>query len=189
MTFYAALAGIVLLLHTLWCAWVALGWMLTRGRRVLRWVHIGSVCWAIVVELIVGLPCPLTVAEEWLEARAGITPARGPFLVRLLDAIVYPHLPQGLIVAGAVVLCLGILGIYARRYFHGANRRTPHGADRERSRVGLCADCVHARRVESKRGSRYFLCELSASDSAFPKYPHLPVIHCGGYQKCAEAPR
>jgi len=37
--------------------------------------------------------CPLTVAETWLEARARIEPARRPFLMRVLDAIVYPNLP------------------------------------------------------------------------------------------------
>jgi hypothetical protein len=38
--------------------------------------------------------CPLTVAETWLESRAGIEPAHGPFLVRVLDAVVYPDLPE-----------------------------------------------------------------------------------------------
>jgi hypothetical protein len=48
-------------------------------------------------------------------------------------------------------------------------------------RAGLCATCVHARRVESARGSEFILCELSAIDPAFPKYPRLPVIECSGY--------
>jgi len=51
---------------------------------------------------------------------------------------------------------------------------------RERSRAGLCADCLHARRIESARGSTFFLCERSAGDPAFPKYPSLPVIECSG---------
>ena len=116
MNIYAALAGAVLLLHLLWCAWVLLGWMLTRGRRVLRWLHIASLCYAIVIELVPRLPCPLTVAEEWLEAGAGIMSARGPFLVRLLDAIVYPNLPAWLVVSGAVAVCLAILCLYLWRY-------------------------------------------------------------------------
>jgi hypothetical protein len=51
----------------------------------------------------------------------------------------------------------------------------------ERSRAGLCANCVHARRIESARGSIFYLCERSASDPAFPKYPQLPVIECSGH--------
>ena len=37
----------------------------------------------------------------------------------------------------------------------------------ERSRAGLCADCLYARRVEAARGSIFYLCERSASDPAF----------------------
>jgi GrpB-like predicted nucleotidyltransferase (UPF0157 family) len=49
--------------------------------------------------------------------------------------------------------------------------------------AGLCADCVHARRIASARGSVFFLCELSATDPRFPKYPRLPVISCSGYAR------
>jgi hypothetical protein len=55
-------------------------------------------------------------------------------------------------------------------------------AQQERARAGLCADCKHARRIESDRGAKFYLCELSAVDPAFRKYPALPVIRCAGYQ-------
>src|SRR4051794_2753756 len=51
----------------------------------------------------------------------------------------------------------------------------------ERERVGLCADCQHARRVASERGSVFWLCQYSAIDARFPKYPPLPVIRCAAY--------
>ncbi len=103
-------------MHLLWCAWVLLGWTVTRGRRLLRTLHIASVVYAIVIELAPWPPCPLTVAETWLEARAGIEPAHGPFLVRVLDAVVYPDLPEWLVVGGAVLVCVAILWVYLRRY-------------------------------------------------------------------------
>jgi len=65
---------------------------------------------------------------------------------------------------------------YARRV------GTQDEAQHERARAGLCADCVHARRIESDRGARFYLCELSAVDPAYRKYPALPVIRCAGYQ-------
>ena len=46
------------------------------------------------------------MAETWLEARAGIEPAHGPFLVRVLNAIVYPDLPEWLVVGCAVLVCV-----------------------------------------------------------------------------------
>ena len=55
---------------------------------------------------------------------------------------------------------------------------------------GLCATCVHARRVTSARGSTFVLCALSATDPRFPKYPRLPVVRCAGYAEApAEPPR
>jgi hypothetical protein len=109
-------AEAVLLLHMIWCVWVLLGWTVTRGRRILRMLHITSLAYAIVIELLPWAPCPLTVAETQLEVRAGVEPAHGPFLVRVLDAIVYPDLPEWLVVGVAVVVCVAILGVYLRRY-------------------------------------------------------------------------
>ena len=55
--------------------------------------------------------------------------------------------------------------------------------DEERKRVGLCANCRFVRRVESGRGSTFFLCRKSSVDPSFPKYPRLPVIECRGYDR------
>jgi hypothetical protein len=106
----------VLFLHLLWCVWVLLGWAITRGRPLLRTLHIASLLYAIVVESVSWIPCPLTMAETCLETRAGIEPARGPFLVRVLDEVVYPDLPDWLVVGGALLVCVGILSLYLRRY-------------------------------------------------------------------------
>jgi hypothetical protein len=55
-----------------------------------------------------------------------------------------------------------------------------------KERAGLCADCVHARHIESDRGSIFLLCELFRSDPRFTKYPRLPVLSCVGYEKNVE---
>ena len=47
--------------------------------------------------------------------------------------------------------------------------------------IGLCALCSNARVVESRRGSRFWLCSLARNDPRFPKYPPLPVIRCAGH--------
>lgn len=49
--------------------------------------------------------------------------------------------------------------------------------------AGLCANCLHSRRIESAHGSVFILCNLSLSDPRFPKYPRLPVLSCDGYKK------
>jgi len=47
--------------------------------------------------------------------------------------------------------------------------------------AGLCARCAHALVIRNDRGSRLYLCRLSASDSRFASYPPLPVRHCPGF--------
>jgi Protein of Unknown function (DUF2784) len=92
----------------------------SRRRPLLRTLHIASLIYAIVIELVPWPPCPLTVAETWLEARAGIEPAHRPFLVRVLDAVVYPDLPEWFVVGCAVLVCVAVLSVYLRRYHHRA---------------------------------------------------------------------
>ena len=53
---------------------------------------------------------------------------------------------------------------------------------RERERAGLCADCIHKRVITSDRGATFYLCQLSATDQRFPKYPRLPVLQCAGHE-------
>lgn len=47
---------------------------------------------------------------------------------------------------------------------------------------GLCGRCRWARLLETRRGSRFWLCGRSASDPRFPRYPALPVLRCRGFQ-------
>jgi hypothetical protein len=61
------------------------------------------------------------------------------------------------------------------------DERTGGGKGTEGDHVGLCAECRHMRRIESDRGARFYLCQLSASDPNFQKYPRLPVLQCRGY--------
>jgi hypothetical protein len=45
------------------------------------------------------------------------------FLVRVLDAVVYPDLPDWLVAGCAVAVCMAVLLVYLRRY----RRRTRRG--------------------------------------------------------------
>jgi hypothetical protein len=48
--------------------------------------------------------------------------------------------------------------------------------------AGLCGSCVNAKKVETRRGSTFLLCQMSAVDPRFPRYPRLPVMRCAGWQ-------
>ena len=110
---YACLAA-VLTLHLLWIIWILAGWVFTRGRPLLTAVHILTLVWGIAVEL-GPWPCPLTLLEQWLEAREGSGAYQGGFLVHYLDKLVYPDLPQTVVGWVGAAVCVAILGVYGWR--------------------------------------------------------------------------
>jgi hypothetical protein len=59
---------------------------------------------------------------------------------------------------------------------------SPDEPESKKRQVGLCVQCLHMRQIQSDRGSIFYMCQLSASDATFPKYPRLPVLHCSGYK-------
>ena len=48
---------------------------------------------------------------------------------------------------------------------------------------GLCGSCTHAKIIENRHGSKFYLCEMSYIDPAFRRYPPLPVVQCPGYEQ------
>jgi hypothetical protein len=111
------LAAAVLVLHLLFIGWVLLGWLLTRQHLWLRWAHILSLLYGIVIET-GPWPCPLTLLENYFLERAGIAPYREPFLVHYLEAVVYPDVSPALLTWCAVGVCGFILIIYIQRFRH-----------------------------------------------------------------------
>lgn len=112
--FYAALATAVLFLHALFILWVVFGALLTHSRPPLRRLHIASLLWGILTEVL-PWPCPLTLLENWLEGRGGIEPYQGGFLLHYLDKLVYPDISANVLTIAGVIVCLANLALYARR--------------------------------------------------------------------------
>lgn len=52
--------------------------------------------------------------------------------------------------------------------------------------AGLCESCRNVKVVETRKGSRFYLCTLSDVDARFPKYPRIPVLQCIGYAPAVE---
>lgn len=63
----------------------------------------------------------------------------------------------------------------------------PDSSSDANPRLGLCADCLNARLIESAKGSQFLLCQLSQSNPSFPKYPRLPILACAGYSRKSAA--
>src|SRR5437660_11429883 len=120
-SFYSGLAACVLFLHMLFILWVVFGALLTVSRPILRWLHIVSLVWGILTELL-PWPCPLTLLENWLEAKAGVQPYQGGFLLHYLDRLVYPDISVHVLTVAGVLVCVLNLAVYGRRMWIGRRR-------------------------------------------------------------------
>ena len=109
---YSALATLVLFIHLLFILGVVFGAFVARSRPVLRLLHMVSLIWGILTELV--WPCPLTLLENWLGQRAGIEPYQGGFVLHYLDKLVYPDVPRSVLVTAGVIICVFNLAFYVR---------------------------------------------------------------------------
>jgi hypothetical protein len=106
-----ALAAVTLAAHLAFIVWVIFGALVAHGRRRLRALHVASLIYSLIIE-IGPWPCPLTLAEQYFESRAGIAPYHGGFLVHYLDALVYPNAPGWLLSTGAALVLIANLAVY-----------------------------------------------------------------------------
>lgn len=130
------LADTVLLVHLLWIAFVVAGALWTRGRPLWTGLHIAALVWGILVEA-GPWPCPLTLAEQFFEVRAGWAAYHGSFLLHALDSTVYPNLPYWAVTVAGVSVCGANLLVYLWRWvgwrrarIAREERRTPHPSRR-----------------------------------------------------------
>ncbi len=107
--------------HLLFILWVMFGVLVAPRRRWLAALHVASLVYGIVIEL-GPWPCPPTLAENFFEARAGIAPYQGPFLLHYLDAIVYPNLSPALLTVSGVAVCAANLLHYVRRFARASKK-------------------------------------------------------------------
>jgi len=119
--FYSVLATAVLFLHALFIVWVIFGALLTRSRPILRWLHIASLIWGILTELL-PWPCPLTLLENWFEEKAGVEPYQGGFLLHYMDRLLYPDLSATVLTVAGVIVCALNLAFYGRQIWKARMR-------------------------------------------------------------------
>ena len=86
---YGILAGVIIVAHFLFIAFVAAGGLLVLRWPRLAWVHLPAVIWGVVVEL-TGRICPLTPLENHLRRLAGNSSYSGSFIEQYLIPVIYP---------------------------------------------------------------------------------------------------
>jgi Protein of Unknown function (DUF2784) len=108
---YSILVNGILFLHALFISWVIFGAFLVWRRPLPRWLHVASIVWALLVEIL-DWPCPLTLAENWLEQKAGVEPYHGGFILHYLDKLVYPDISLLTLTIAGIIICASNLAFY-----------------------------------------------------------------------------
>lgn len=116
--FYSFLATVLLFVHALFILWVIFAALLARSRPFLQRLHIASLIWGILTELL-PWPCPLTVVENRLERMAGVEPYHGGFVLHYLDKLIYPDVPAIVLTYAGVIVCILNLAFYVRLKWSG----------------------------------------------------------------------
>lgn len=120
---FAALAGLVVLVHLAFVIFVAGGGLIAARWPRAAWAHLPAAAWGVYIEFSGGM-CPLTPLENTLRARAGLEYYSGDFVARYLFPILYPDglTREAQVVVGLAVLALNA-GLYAFVYVNKRYRR------------------------------------------------------------------
>ena len=118
---YSILADVVLVVHFLFVAFVALGGLLVLRWRRVAWLHVPAAAWGTAIEFF-GWICPLTPFENELRRRAGESAYAGDFVARYLMPVIYP---EGLTREAQITLGLMALFFNLAIYTLAIRRRPP----------------------------------------------------------------
>jgi hypothetical protein len=112
MSLYSYLADLVVFVHAIWVAVVVFGLVAVLVGALLRWkwvrnfwfraIHLAMIA-VVVVEAVLGYPCPLTVWEADLRRAAGQEVQDGSFIGRLVHDLIFYEGPPW---AFTIVYCL-----------------------------------------------------------------------------------
>ncbi|HEV2783668.1 MAG TPA: DUF2784 domain-containing protein [Actinophytocola sp.] len=114
------LAAATVVVHFAALLYIGLGGFLAWRWPKSIFVHVFFVVWGVAVNVVPGLPCPLTTLEDHFRARQGLGPLPGGFN----EYYIYDDLiPRGLLPAFTVAAVLVLIFSYAGAYLLWKRRR------------------------------------------------------------------
>lgn len=119
---YRLLADLVVVLHLVYVAFVAVGAVLAWRWRRLVSLHLVALTVAF-VSVTVGFDCPLTNLEKWLRRLAGDHPYEGSFIGHYILGTVFPRGHDRLVQGIVVVVVLVVYGTVVVRSRSRSNAR------------------------------------------------------------------
>ncbi len=88
---YQVAAGIVIVIHFLWIAFVILGFPITLWLNNARWrfIHLAAVIWMVLMQVNHAI-CPLTYLEAWLKSEGReVEVYSGKFIIETIERLIY----------------------------------------------------------------------------------------------------
>ena len=120
---YRMLADLVVVVHLVYLAFVAVGGALAWRWRRLIWPHLVASAVAL-VSVTVGFDCPLTNAEKSLRRLAGDHPYEGGFIDHYIVGTVFPRGYDRIVQVAVAFLFVAVYGSLVLRRSRASTRKT-----------------------------------------------------------------
>ena len=106
------LADIVLAIHLLWILFLLFGFIFALRRSKVAYVHLGGLLFALALNAM-GWYCPLTHVENYFRFLHDVHSTYSTsFVMRLVEKLVYPDIPETFLRKGEIVLTVFYLLVY-----------------------------------------------------------------------------
>jgi hypothetical protein len=96
-------AQVVSSVHLGWVLFTIFGAFFCFRRPLMKWVHLAVMAYGVAIEL-GGWICPLTYLEKHLLDQAGVGGYEGDFITHVIRVLIYPGVPQWVLIVGAFVV-------------------------------------------------------------------------------------
>lgn len=127
------LADLVLVVHALFVAFVAFGWILVLRWPRLLWIQVPCVLWGVIVEA-TGWICPLTPLESRLRAASGQQGYDEGFIAHYIEPVIYP---AGLDRRAQLVLAFAVAAVNGATWAYLWWKRRESGPGRGSGAAGV----------------------------------------------------
>ncbi|MBW1804547.1 MAG: DUF2784 domain-containing protein [Deltaproteobacteria bacterium] len=106
------LANLIIVLHFIWVFFILFGFIFALMRSKIAFLHLGGLIFSLILNLM-GWYCPLTYLEHFLRT-CNDTPVTtaAPFLLSVLNRLIYPDVPVFYIRIGGILFVLFNLVCY-----------------------------------------------------------------------------
>ncbi len=110
---YKLLAYFTILIHFVWILFIVFGFFFALIKSRIALLHLIGLFFSLVLNLMEWY-CPLTYLENYLHSLHDMgSTYGGPFIIKYLEAVIYPDIPEHFIRTGGILLVIFYIIFYA----------------------------------------------------------------------------